>query len=189
MKANRMKGLFTIGYENATLVDFIATLHAARVTLLLDVREFPLSRKKGFSKRALSEAVQAAGIAYRHERDLGSPKTLRQQLHSDGDYAQFFSSFSKYLKLQAPLLAELAADLEGKVALMCFERDPATCHRSIVAKQLESLVDLKTKHLGVVHGADKNRTRAGSGEGVSAVSSSPSSISMWLGQVASQENP
>ena len=98
-----MKGLFTIGYESATLADFIATLQAARVTLLLDVREFPLSRKKGFSKRALSEAVQAAGIAYRHERDLGSPKALRQQLHSDGDYAQFFGSFSKYLKQQAPL--------------------------------------------------------------------------------------
>ena len=162
-----MKGLFTIGYEDATLADFIATLHAAKVTTLLDVREFPLSRKKGFSKRALSEAVQAEGIAYRHERDLGSPKTLRQRLHSDGDYAQFFSSFSKYLKQQAPLLADLAANLDGKVALMCFERDPATCHRSIVAKQLEPLVGLKTTHLGVAHGSDKSRTCAGAGEGVS----------------------
>lgn len=168
MKANGMKGLFTIGYENATLGDFIATLHAARVTLLLDVRELPLSRKKGFSKRALAEAVQGAGISYRHERDLGSPKMLRQQLHSDGDYAQFFNSFSKYLKRQAPLLTELATNLRGNVALMCFERDPATCHRSIVARQLESLVGLKTKHLGVTHGADRNRACAGACEGVSA---------------------
>jgi uncharacterized protein (DUF488 family) len=163
-----MKGLFTIGYEGATLADFIATLRAERVTLLLDVREFPLSRKKGFSKRALSQAVQAAGILYRHERDLGSPKSIRQKLHSDGDYAMFFSSFSKYLKQQSPLLAELAANLQGNVALMCFERDPATCHRSIVAKQLEMLVGLKTKHLGVAHGANENRTRACVGEGVSA---------------------
>jgi uncharacterized protein (DUF488 family) len=168
MKANSMKGLFTIGYEDATLADFIATLHAARVTLLLDVREFPLSRRKGFSKRALSEAVQSAGIAYRHERDLGSPKTIRQQLHSDGDYALFFSAFSKYLKHQSPLLTELAENLRGNVALMCYERDPATCHRSIVAKQLEVLAGLKTKHLGVTHGADKKRTRSGVGEGIPA---------------------
>ena len=167
MKVNGMKGLFTIGYENSTLGDFIATLRAARVTLLLDVRELPLSRKKGFSKRALSEAVQGVGISYRHERDLGSPKTLRQQLHSDGDYAQFFSSFSKYLKQQSPLLTELATNLHGNVALMCFERDPATCHRSIVARQLELLVGLKTKHLGVTHGADSNRACAGACESVS----------------------
>lgn len=163
-----MKGLFTIGYEGRTLADFIATLQEARVTLLLDVREFPLSRKKGFSKRALSQSMQVAGIGYRHERDLGSPKMLRQQLRSDGDYTQFFSSFSKYLKLQAPLLTQLAEDLDGRVALMCYERDPATCHRSIVAKQLESLASLKARHLGVANGEDKNRTRARAGEGVSA---------------------
>jgi uncharacterized protein (DUF488 family) len=163
-----MKGLLTIGYEGATLADFIATLHAERVTLLLDIREFPLSRKKGFSKRALSDAVQAAGMSYRHERDLGSPKSIRQKLHCDGDYAKFFSSFSKYLKQQSPLLTELAANLGGKVALMCFERDPATCHRSIVAKQLEMLVGLKTRHLEVTHGADENRARTRIGEGVSA---------------------
>ena len=167
-KESALKGLFTIGYEGADLADFIAALTQAGVTTLLDVRELPLSRKKGFSKRALGEAMLAAGIAYRHERDLGSPKTIRQRLHSDGDYEQFFESFSTYLRQQRPLLKKLAGSLDGKVALMCFERDPATCHRSVVARQLELLVGLKTKHLGVTHGASHNRARIGAGEGVSA---------------------
>lgn len=167
-KESALKGLFTIGYEGADLADFIAALTQAGVTTLLDVRELPLSRKKGFSKRALGEAMLAAGIAYRHERDLGSPKTIRQRLHSDGDYEQFFESFSTYLRQQRPLLKKLAGSLDGKVALMCFERDPATCHRSVVARQLELLVGLKTKHLGVTHGASHNRARIGAGEGVPA---------------------
>lgn len=161
-----MKGLFTIGYEGADLADFTATLRRAGVTTLLDVRELPLSRKKGFSKRALAEAMLSSGIAYRHERDLGSPKAIRQRLHSDGDYKQFFESFSTYLRQQRPLLKELAESLDGKVALMCFERDPSTCHRSVVARQLELLVGLKTKHLGVTHGASNDRARVGVGEGV-----------------------
>ena len=167
-KESALKGLFTIGYEGADLADFIAALTQAGVTTLLDVRELPLSRKKGFSKRALGEAMLAAGIAYRHERDLGSPKTIRQRLHSDGDYEQFFESFSTYLRQQRPLLKKLAGSLDGKVALMCFERDPATCHRSVVARQLELLVGLKTKHLGVTHGTSHNRARIGAGEGVPA---------------------
>ena len=163
-----LKGLFTIGYEGAELADFIATLKRAGVTTLLDVRELPLSRKKGFSKRALEQAVSSFGIAYRHERDLGSPKPIRERLHSDGDYEHFFESFSTYLRQQRPLLKELAGSLDGKVALMCFERDPTTCHRSVVARQLELLTGLKTKHLGVMHGASHNRARTGSGEGVPA---------------------
>lgn len=163
-----MQALYTIGYEGASLEDFIATLKTKGVTTLLDVREFPLSRKPGFSKRALAQAVESEGMAYRHERDLGSPKVIRQQLHSDGDYKQFFSSFTKYLRSQQPLLAELARSLEGKVALMCFERDPATCHRSVVARQLEFLAGIKTQHLGVVHGGSKARASIDTGEGVSA---------------------
>lgn len=163
-----MHALLTIGYEDASIDDFIATLKAAGVTTLLDVREIPISRKRGFSKKVLSEAVTAAGIAYRHERDLGSPKPMRTQLHVDGDYQQFFASFAQYLKSQQPLLKKIASDLDGSVALMCFERDPATCHRSVVARHLERLTELKTRHIGVQDGANAKRTRADSGQGVPA---------------------
>lgn len=160
--------LLTIGYEKTSLNDFIATLKAAGVTTLLDVRELPISRRKGFSKRALSEAVIAAGIDYRHERDLGSPKTIRAQLHADGDYPEFFASFTAYLKSQKPLLKALTTELDGAVALMCFERDAATCHRSIVARHLEYLTGLTTKHLEVTSGGNAKRTCADTSQSLSA---------------------
>lgn len=163
-----MKRLYTIGYEGASVDAFLATLKRAGVDTLLDVREIPLSRRKGFSKTALRTAIEAAGIEYRHERSLGSPKPIRQRLHDDGDYDRFFESFGLYLKHQQPLLQALATTLRGGVALMCYERDPATCHRSIVARQLELLTGLKTRHLGVMHDAEKSRACIGTGEGVPA---------------------
>jgi uncharacterized protein (DUF488 family) len=163
-----MDRLMTIGYEKASLDDFVRTLTDAGVTTLLDIREIPISRRKGFSKRALCEAVEAAGVGYRHERELGSPKELRHRLYADGDYAQFFASFKAYLKSQKALLNSLAADLRGGVALMCYERDPATCHRSVVARHFEHLTGLTAKHIEVASGAGSKGTRAHSGQGVSA---------------------
>ncbi|MHB8473742.1 MAG: hypothetical protein ACYDC8_13035 [Gammaproteobacteria bacterium] len=43
-----MKKLFTIGYEGTALDDFMRTLKAAKIDGLLDVRELPMSRRKGF---------------------------------------------------------------------------------------------------------------------------------------------
>ncbi|WP_293222303.1 DUF488 family protein [Ottowia sp.] len=163
-----MRQLMTIGYEGSSIEDFIATLKQAEVTLLLDVREIPISRRKGFSKKALAQHAEAAGIEYRHERDLGSPRHIRHQLHTDGDYAIYFKSFTDYLKSQKPLLKKLASDLDGAVVLVCYERDPTTCHRSVVARQLENLTGLKVKHLGVRDGAGRQRAGARTCEGVPA---------------------
>lgn len=163
-----MQALMTIGYEGANMQDFLATLKQAGVTTLLDVRELPLSRRRGFSKQALRDHLESVGVQYRHERDLGSPREIRHQLHTDGDYRQYFASFTTYLKKQAPLLKTLAGDIDGRVALMCFERDPTTCHRSVVAKHLESLTGLRTKHLGVADGCGSNNARRGTRQSVSA---------------------
>lgn len=163
-----MKNIMTIGYEGSSIDDFLATLVKAKVNVLLDVREIPVSRRKGFSKKALAEHVASVGIAYRHERDLGSPKEIRHQLHADGDYTTYFRSFSKYIESQRPLLEELACELDGNVALVCYERDPATCHRSVVAKRLELMTGLTTKHLGVQVGSGEKRARTSAGESFSA---------------------
>jgi uncharacterized protein (DUF488 family) len=163
-----MERLMTIGYEKTSLDDFIAALKDAGVTTLLDIREIPISRRKGFSKRTLCEAVEAAGITYRHERELGSPKDIRQRLYANGDYAQFFASFKTYLKSQKALLGALARELRGGVALMCYERDPSTCHRSVVARHFEYLTSLSVTHIEVASGDTEKGAGARSGEGISA---------------------
>lgn len=152
-----MKKLFTIGYEGAELTDFLASLKAAKVNVLLDIREIPISRRRGFSKTALGTALVAFGIAYRHERQLGSPKAIRHRLHEDGNYKRFFRDFDRHLGQQWDLLEALAQELKGNVALMCYERDHEGCHRRSVAEALADLLGKTPIHLGVQDNARKAR--------------------------------
>lgn len=145
-----MNTVFTIGYEGSSISEFINTLKHSGVGVLLDVREIPLSRKKGFSKTALATAAIKAGIEYRHEKLLGSPKPIRDKLRRDGDYKSYFKAFDTYLQTQTEFLNQLTKNIKGNVVLMCYERDPLTCHRLSVAKKLEKITGRKTKHLAVV---------------------------------------
>lgn len=166
-----MKHIYTIGYEGAALHDFIATLRHVGVDVLVDVRELPISRRKGFSKRQLNEAMAEAGIGYRHVRELGSPKPIRDKLRRDGNYPSFFAAYAEYLDTQDDLLHSLAAELVGNVALMCYERDPKTCHRSTVADRLAYLSEAGVQHLGVREHDSENPytgTRVDIGQGLSA---------------------
>lgn len=150
----------TIGYERASLSDFIATLELCDVEVLVDIRDRAQSRRPGFSKSALSNALNAVGISYIHMRDLGDPKEGRDAARR-GDFAQFRAIFAGVLETDAAKQA--IADLEilathSKICLMCFERDQAGCHRKIVAERLEQNMQLKAKHLGVKEGAGKRPT-------------------------------
>jgi uncharacterized protein (DUF488 family) len=151
LKVSSALTVLTIGYEGVSLAEFIATLKAAGVQLLLDIRELPISRRKGFSKSALSAALTDAGIEYSHERALGSPREIRYRLRENGDLARFFSDFREYLDTQRPLLDTLARTITGAVALLCYERNHAECHRSIVADALARRVQSTVRHLTVPH--------------------------------------
>jgi len=144
-----MRRLFTIGYEGLTLAEFLARLVERGINLVVDVRELPLSRRKGFSKTPLSQALAGAGIEYRHERALGAPKPVRERLRADKDLNGYFRRFDRYLATQGPVLENLAETCMGRVALLCVERDPETCHRSSVARELGRIADLVPVHLGV----------------------------------------
>lgn len=153
-----MKKLFTIGYEGAALEDFMDALKAAKIDVLLDVRELPISRRKGFSKTALGGALSEAGIRYRHEKHLGSPKLIRHRLREDGNYSRFFREFDRHLFQQSELLETLAEELKGNVALMCYEKDHEECHRRSVADALASLLGKTPIHLGVDdHAGEKSK--------------------------------
>ncbi len=132
--------LVSLGYEGRNAAELIETLKAERVTVLADVRLTPISRKPGLSKTALSEALHEAGIHYVHYRELGNPKENREGYRA-GDAAAL-EAFDKVLQSSAGRAAlrhvsELLDD--GVVALLCFERDHSTCHRSQVADELAHL--------------------------------------------------
>lgn len=144
----------TIGYEGAALGDFLATLKAARVTTLLDIRELPISRRRGFAKTALATALEAAGIRYVHLAGLGDPKEGRDAARA-GDTAKFLRVFKRHMKTKAAKddLGRAAKYAQSEaVCLMCYERDPSGCHRKIVADSLVDLLKVEVRHLGVRDG-------------------------------------
>lgn len=126
--------IWTIGYEQATQAAVIAALCEARVDLLADIRYLPLSRRPGFSKSSLKAAVEAAGIAYRHFKHLGTPSEGRAAARR-GDHATLERSYAGQLELPEAMaqMAELRGLAEDKrVALLCYERAAAECHRSLL---------------------------------------------------------
>jgi uncharacterized protein (DUF488 family) len=140
-------GLFTIGYEGVSMEAFLDTLRSHAVDGLVDVRQAPVSRRPGFSRKALAAALVDHGIGYRHEGALGAPKWLRDQVRADGDYARFFRAYDEHLRSQEDRLRTLVAELHGHVALMCYERDVAVCHRQSVARALAGMTGLEPVHL------------------------------------------
>lgn len=153
-RAKDQAELLTIGYEGATIEDFVATLRLSGVTCLLDIRELPLSRKKGFSKRALCQAVEEAGIAYLHIKSLGDPKPGREAARS-GDYEKFEQIFCEHLasdEAQQALENVMPIAISGGACLLCFERNHKGCHRSMVADKFYEKAGIKVRHIGVKHG-------------------------------------
>lgn len=149
-----MTEVLTVGYEGSDVTDFVAVLVSLHVEILCDVRDVTASRKKGFSKNPLADALNAAGIKYQHFRSLGDPKEGRLAARS-GDYASFRRIYDARLSTEAAQLSllelgDVAAD--HRVCLMCFEREPKECHRSIVADALRDKRGYGVRHIGIPKG-------------------------------------
>ncbi|MEG3151468.1 DUF488 domain-containing protein [Sphingomonas sp. ZT3P38] len=126
--------IFTIGYEGTTMADFLAALTRAGVERVIDVRALPLSRRPGFSKSSLAASLLEAGIGYVHLKALGTPKRGRDAAKK-GDRATLEEVYAGQLELpEAQAQAAQMLDLAGEKpsALLCFERDPCVCHRTLL---------------------------------------------------------
>jgi uncharacterized protein (DUF488 family) len=128
--------IFTIGYEKSTQPELIAALQAAGVTRLIDVRAVPQSRRPGFSKNILRNGLAEAGIDYVHLKALGTPPEGREAARK-GRHADLERIYAGQLDLPEAIVAgaemrELAA--EQPSALLCYERDPSGCHRTLLLK-------------------------------------------------------
>ena len=143
--------LFTIGYEKARLGDFLATLTEAGVTTLIDVRDRPISRRPGFSKRQLAAALEEAGIRYVGLTALGTPPEGREAGRRR-EWEKFWHIVGERL---ASAEAELAFDAAAQTAdagpscLLCYEADWRCCHRRRVAEILVERRGFGVRHLAV----------------------------------------
>lgn len=134
------KTLYLIGYEKSGPADFLATLARARVATVVDVRDLPLSRRAGFSKRQLQASVEAAGMRYIHLRALGTPPEGREA-NKRRQWERFWKIVDdKLATAQAELaLQELAAiAAAAPTCLLCYEADWHICHRRRVGEILSA---------------------------------------------------
>ena len=126
--------IFTIGYEATTMAEFIAALQKAGVERVIDVRAVPLSRRPGFSKNILAASLKDAGIDYVLLKNLGTPKPGRDAAKK-GDVATLEAVYAGQLELpeaQAEAAKMRALAEEKPSALLCFERNPQHCHRTLL---------------------------------------------------------
>ena len=142
-----MQTLFTIGYEGKTQAEFLDELEAAGVELVLDVRAVAASRRPGFSKTALAGGLRERGIDYLHLRALGTPADGRQAARA-GRVGEMRSIYAVQLDTPEAALAMEQALAEAKArpsALLCFEREPKGCHRSMLIREV--LPHAEVEHL------------------------------------------
>jgi uncharacterized protein (DUF488 family) len=130
--------LLTIGYAGHDPDSFVATLQDHGVQTILDIRQNPVSRKRGFSKSQLERFLREREIGYIHLRELGVPTELRDRLRSGTcQIEEYFVEFARYLKTQDDALAMLRTKAASeRCCLLCVESRPEDCHRSIVAQTL-----------------------------------------------------
>lgn len=126
--------IFTIGYEGATVGEVVAALRDAGIQRVIDVRAVPNSRRPGFSKTPLRNALSEERIDYVHLRALGTPADGRAAARA-GRHEDLERIYAGQLELpeaiaQGAQMLELAAEMPS--ALLCYERDPRGCHRTLL---------------------------------------------------------
>lgn len=131
--------LFTVGYEGMSLDAFVDELLQEGVERVVDVRENPWSRKPGFTKGPLEDALDKAGISYEHVGALGTPKAVREAL-GEGELESFEDAYQRHLEENEEALSRLEALAdEAATAIMCMERRVEDCHRRFLAQRFASV--------------------------------------------------
>jgi len=142
--------LFTIGYEQAKPAAVLDELKRAKIELLIDTRAVAASRRPGFSKRQLAASLQDVGIAYLHLQKLGTPAEGRAAARS-GDTDSLWRIYEKHIKTAEPQeeLGELVTLIKSgkRIALLCYCRDPKTCHRSRIVASVKKRTKVDVEDL------------------------------------------
>jgi uncharacterized protein (DUF488 family) len=130
--------LSTIGYEGKTVEEFLGEVVAAGVELVIDVRAVAASRRPGFSKTALGNALRERGVDYLHLRPLGTPAAGREATRK-GRIAEMRAIYAERLETpEAELAMAQAMEAAGErhAALLCYEKDAPGCHRAMLAERM-----------------------------------------------------
>ena len=164
-----MTNVVTVGVYGFTLETFLEALAGAHVRLVVDVRDRRGVRGTDYAwanAARLQAALADAGIEYEHRRDLATPRALREiQYAADAEQSVGQRSRTELAsEVRDRYLAEVLADValtglvasfpsEGATALLCVEREPSACHRSLIAERLAADLGASVTHLRPREGA------------------------------------
>lgn len=158
-----MQSIATIGVYGWTADAWLDALRAADVRLVVDVRQRRGVRGSEYAwanAQRLQAALAAAGISYEHRKELAPTTALRQVQYREDDRVgvgkrsraglapEYVERYDREILGQVDLRPIVdALPTEGSSALMCVERDPEACHRSLVTARLASEFGLAVTHL------------------------------------------
>ncbi|MCY4264247.1 MAG: DUF488 domain-containing protein [Gammaproteobacteria bacterium] len=151
LKEPRQGKLFTtIGYEGITIENYLNKLIKNDVRVLIDVRKNPISRKFGFSKTKLSNFCNNVGIGYEHIPKLGIISEKRTALNTSKDYENLFLNYKTVLSKEKESVTQLYNLYlkSDRIAITCFEKDHAMCHRTKIAEAVSGMAHDK---LDIIH--------------------------------------
>jgi uncharacterized protein (DUF488 family) len=158
-----VKQLPTIGVYGFTLEEFLRSLRDADVRLVLDVRQRRGVRGPQYAwanSKRLQAALEEAGIDYQHHPELAPTTDMRQLQYREDDRLgvgkrsreqlapEYRERYTREILDRADLDAVVAELPEaGAGALLCVERDPEACHRSLIANRLAAEYQVPVTHL------------------------------------------
>lgn len=142
---NKGRVLFTIGYEMLNQDIFVEQLSSNNIDILIDIREVPISRKAGFSKKKLMAIVNNAGIEYVHFPELGSPKKARNKLRVTGNFEVFSEEYMEHLRNHDNAYEKINLIMDfletKRCCMLCYEKRPDKCHRRLLASELKNFMN------------------------------------------------
>lgn len=153
----------TIGHGNRSLAEFLDLLLGSGIGTLIDVRRFPRSRRNPqFNREALEIALTKIGLSYVWEgQALGGlrdpiPGSERHTALPDGGL-RAFASHMQGAEFHAAIDRVMEHAQSASVAILCAERDPGKCHRSLIA---DHLTDVGCNVLHIIGPSERREHRA-----------------------------
>ena len=161
--------VFTIGHSNHEPAAFLALLQAHGVTAVVDVRSAPYSRyMPHFNKEVLADALREAGIGYTFRgKELGGQPADRTLYDADGRIAYGKLAATAAFKHGIKFVLDAAsvhpstgsepaphvmrgrtdAPVVRRLALMCSEKEPLDCHRTLLIAQTLAKQGVSVAHI------------------------------------------